>query len=30
MDDLIKLVADKAGISEEQAKKAVETVVEQL
>ncbi len=27
MDELVKLVAKKVGISEEQAKKAVETVI---
>lgn len=30
MDDLIKMVADKTGISAEQAKSAVETVMEFL
>jgi uncharacterized protein (DUF2267 family) len=28
MDELVKMVADKAGISESQAKKAVATVIE--
>jgi len=30
MDEVIKLVAEKAGISKSQAKKAVETVMEYL
>lgn len=30
MDELVKLVSDKTGISEEQAQQAVETVVDYL